>query len=95
MAADGRCHRFAVMARATAPNVHAQQAAQPRDPIRALAQAVVAPRQEQLVLLRRLADLAHDRRRMQADRRETEQRVTDLRLASWTRRTAQRRLSRR
>jgi hypothetical protein len=26
---------------------------------------------------------------MQADRRETEQRVTDLRPASWTRRTAQ------
>ena len=43
----------------------------------------------QLALLSQLADLAHDRRRMQADRRETEQRVTDLRPASWTRRTAQ------
>jgi hypothetical protein len=34
----------AVMTRATAPNGHAQQAAGPRDPIRALAQAVVALR---------------------------------------------------
>jgi hypothetical protein len=81
----------AVMTRATALNGHAQEAAQPRDPIRARAQAVVAPRQEQLAPRRRLGDLAHDRRRMQADRRETEQRVTDLRPASWTRRTARRR----
>ena len=34
----------AAMTRATALNGHAQQAAQPRDPIRALAQAVVALR---------------------------------------------------
>ena len=95
MAADGGCHRFAVMARAAEVNGHAQGAAGPRDPIRALAQAVVALRRKQLALRRRLGDLAHDRRLMQADRRETEQRVTDLRLASWTRRTAQRRLSRR
>ena len=54
------------MARATALDGHAQQAAQPRDPIRAPAQAVVAPRQEQLALRRRLGDLAHDRRLMQA-----------------------------
>ena len=44
MAADGGCHRFAVMARATALDGHAQEAAGPRDPIRALAQAVVALR---------------------------------------------------
>jgi len=81
----------AVMTRAAEVNGHAQQAAGPRDPIRALAKAVVAPRQEQLPPRRRLGDLADDRRRMQADRRETEQRVTDLRPASWTRRPARRR----
>jgi hypothetical protein len=91
MAADGRCHRLVVMARAAEVNGHAQQAAQPRDPIRALAQAVVALRQEQLAPRRRLGDLAHDRRRMQADLSETERRVADLRPASWTRRTARRR----
>jgi hypothetical protein len=32
----------------------------------------------QLALLSQLGDLAHDRRRMQADRRESEQRVVDL-----------------
>jgi hypothetical protein len=32
----------------------------------------------QLALLSQLADLPHDRRRMQADRRDTEQRVADL-----------------
>ena len=50
MAADGGCHRFAVMTRAAEVNGHAQQAAQPRDPIRALAQAVVALRLKQLAL---------------------------------------------
>jgi hypothetical protein len=78
MAADGGCHRFAVMARATALDGHAQGAAGPRDPIRALAQAVVAPRQEQLAPRRRLGDLAHDRWLVQADVSETEQRVVDL-----------------
>ena len=67
MAADGGCHRFAVMARAAEVNGHAQQSARPRDPIRALAQAVVALRLGQLALLSQLADLAHDRRLMQAD----------------------------
>ena len=81
----------AVMARTAEVDGHAQQAAGLRDPIRALAQAVVAPRQEQLAPRRRLGDLAHDRRLMQADRRDTEQRVADLRPASWTRRTARRR----
>jgi hypothetical protein len=38
------------MARAIDVNGHAQHAAQPRDPIQALAHAVVAPRQEQLAL---------------------------------------------
>jgi hypothetical protein len=91
MAADGRYHRFAVMARATALDGHAQGAAGPRDPIWALAQAVLAPRQEQLALVSQLADLAHERRRMQADLSETEQRVADVRPASWTRRPARRR----
>jgi hypothetical protein len=68
----------AVMARATAPDGHAQQAAGPRAPIRALAQAVVAPRQEQLAPRSRRGDLAHVRRRMQADLSETEQKVADL-----------------
>jgi hypothetical protein len=78
MAADGRCHRFVVITRATALDGQAQQAAGPRDPIRALAQAVVALLQVQLALLSQLAELAHDRRRKQADRRETEKRVADL-----------------
>jgi hypothetical protein len=43
-----RC--VAVMTRAIALDGPAQQAAGPRDPTRALAQAVVAPRQEQLAL---------------------------------------------
>jgi hypothetical protein len=68
----------AVMTRAAEVNGHAKQAAGPRDPIRALAQAVVAPRLGQLALLSQLADLAHDRRLVQADRRDTEQRVADL-----------------
>jgi hypothetical protein len=50
MAADGGCHRFAVMTRAAEVNGRAQQAAQPRDLIRTLAQAVVALRLKQLVL---------------------------------------------
>ena len=66
------------MTRAAAVNGHAQQTAQPRDRIRALAQAVVALRLKQLALLSQLADLAHDRRLMQADLCETEQRVADL-----------------
>jgi hypothetical protein len=74
MAADGGCLRFTVMARAAEVNGHAKQAARPRDPIRALAQAVVALRLGQLAPLSQPADLAHDRRLMQAARRDTEQR---------------------
>jgi hypothetical protein len=79
------------MALAAKVNGHVQWGAGPRDPIRALAQAVVALRRKQLALLSQLADRAHDRRLTQADRRETEQQVTDLRPASWTRSTARRR----
>jgi hypothetical protein len=71
--------RYVVMNRAAGDNGHAQQAAQPRHPIPALAQAVVAPRQEQLAPRRRLGDLAHDGWLVRADRRDTEQRVADLR----------------
>jgi hypothetical protein len=52
---------------------------------------VVALRLGQLALLSQVAELADDRRLMQADRRDTEQRVADLRPASWTLRTARRR----
>jgi hypothetical protein len=44
MAPAGGSHRFAVMTRAAEVDGQAQQAAQPRDPIQALAQAVVALR---------------------------------------------------
>jgi hypothetical protein len=59
------------MTRAAEVNGHAKQAAQPRDLIRAQAQAVVALRLGQLMLVSQFADLPHDRRLMQADRRDT------------------------
>ena len=69
---------FAVMTRVANVNGLAQQAAPAQDPIVALAQSVVALRLGQLALLSQLADLAHDRRRMQVDLSETEQWIVDL-----------------
>jgi hypothetical protein len=74
----GAQQHVGMMTRATALNGHAQQTAQPRDPIQALAQAVVALWLGQLALLSQLADLAHDRRLMQADLTDTEHWVVDL-----------------